>query len=458
MSSQSRGSLSTLGVALAPNAITAAAKSMPTVWRREIDLTGGANGVPDLIQSVLVDAARAAGSESPSIVIALLSPFVELRSIALPPLGEDERNRFLARNAGRYFVLARGHQVVASLSPHVAKGAAAAPVLAAAAAQQLVSALQAAAAAVMLPLIRIVPAESAWAAAALEVWPALARGWAGVVITRDDRTDLITLHDGTLQSVRRFRGVSDAAEIVAAVNMDGAGARIGVCGPASAAIPMTAALTARRAMVSAPGADYRALCELPDALAARFAPVASGLEIRTEESREHERVETGRLARWVLGLAVLVLVVAGLVHYQGTKRELASVQAARAAIRPQVEATLVGRSSVETAYRQVAGLARISRQSTRWSAVLAALAAQLPDAASLTAFRARGDSIFLDGVAEQAAPIFDDVARTPGVAGVRATAPVRRESLDGEAPLEHFAIGAQVSTLAAPVRAVRRSQ
>ena len=121
-----------------------------------------------------------------------------------------------------------------------------------------------------------------------------------------------------------------------------------------------------------------------------------------------------------------------------------------------VEATLVGRSSVETAYRQVAGLAKISREAPRWSSILSSIATQLPDAASLTAFRARGDSIFLDGVADHAAPVFDDVARTPGVSGVRATAPVRRESIEGEAPLEHFSIGAQIGTPAPTVAAPAR--
>jgi hypothetical protein len=453
MSPRARGSAATLGVALTPTSVTAAGRSMPTVWRRDIELNGGANGSLEQLQAALADAARASGTESPSTVVALLSPLVELRSIALPPLGEADRNRFLTRNASRYFVSARGAQVVGSQAPVVAKGAPAGPVLAAAAAQQLIGAVQAAATAANLSLVGVVPAESAWAAAAVEIWPALARGSAGVVVTRDDRTDLITIADGEVQAVRRFRGPGDAAEIVAAVDSSGGGARIGVLGPAAAAIAMTAALNARGARVSSPDGQWRAMSEHPEALAARFAPAASGLEIRTEESRENERAESGRLARWALALAAVVLIIAGLAHYLGVKRELASVQAARAAIRPRVDAMLVGRSSVETAYRQVAGLARISRESPRWSSVLAALAAQLPDAASLTAFRARGDSIFLDGVAEQAAPIFDDVARTPGVTGVRATAPVRRESPEGEAPLEHFAIGAQIAPRQAPAAA-----
>ena len=73
-----------------------------------------------------------------------------------------------------------------------------------------------------------------------------------------------------------------------------------------------------------------------------------------------------------------------------------------------------------------------------------AMANVLGDDASLTAFRARGDSVFVDGVAGRAAPVFDDMARVPGIAGVRATAPVRREAIEGELPLEHFSLGAQL--------------
>jgi hypothetical protein len=433
-----------LGIALTPASITAAGRTMPAVWRRELELNGGSNGAVERLQAALGEAARASGAQEPSAVVALLSPLVELRTISLPPLSAEDRNRFLSRNASRYFVSARGAQVIGSLAPPAPKGSATGPVLAAAASQQLLGAVQAAASAAQLPVVAVVPAESAWAAAALEIWPALEQGAAGIVVTRDDRTDLITTLDGEIRTVRRFRGAADAAEIVAAASDGAGGARIGVLGTTAASLAMVSALSAQGARVLTPDAQWRALSEHPDALAARFAPQASGLEIRTDESREVERAEIGRLARRGVGVAALLLVLAGLVHYQGVKRELSRVQAARAELRPRVEQTLVGRSSVETAYRQVAGLARISREAPRWSSVIAAITAQLSDAAALTAFRARGDSIFLDGVADEAAPVFDDIARTPGVSGVRATAPVRREHIEGEVPLEHFAIGAQI--------------
>jgi hypothetical protein len=194
-----------------------------------------------------------------------------------------------------------------------------------------------------------------------------------------------------------------------------------------------------------PDDTWVAFAARPDALAARFAAAATGPEIRSEETRAREQASVRRVAWTVLAVAGVALLVSAFVHYQGVRRELAHVQAERAALRPQVEASLVGRSSVDAAYRQVAALAAASRAAPRWSVVLADLTAQLSDDASLSAFRARGDSIFIDGVATEAAPVFDELMRVPGVTGVRATAPVRRESVEGQAPVEHFSLGAQLA-------------
>jgi len=438
-----------LGVALSPLSVTAAADSAKTIWQRDIVLNGGGAGPREALTAAFTDAARGCAVEDPHIVVVLLSPLSETRAISLPPLREEDRNRFLARNAGRYFVAARGPQVVASEAPPAASGARPAGpsmVLASATTQQLTQDLHAAAVAAGCDLRAVIPAESAWAAAAVALWPVLTRGTGHLVITRDDRTDLISLVNGVLHAVRRFRGPVDAAQIatIATGGADRASARIAVAGPAGAARAMSTALAATGLRVLAPEPQWAALAEQPDALAARFATDANGLEFRSDAHVERDRAGVRRAAWWVLGAAAATLVLTAFAYYAGVQRELSHVQAGRAAIHSQVEATLVGRSSVDAAYRQVAGLATTARNARRWSAVLVDLAAQLPIDASLTAVRARGDSIFIDGVAERAAPVFDAVARMPGVTAVRATAPVRREAIEGELPLEHFSLAAQL--------------
>ncbi|MDA1081527.1 MAG: hypothetical protein O2973_07590 [Gemmatimonadetes bacterium] len=440
-----------LGIALTPASITAAAAAVPTVWSSQIELNGGANGSRESLAAALAEAARASGLGSPTIVVALMPPLSETRTIALPPLRQDDRDRFLARNAGRYFLSARGAQIVGTQSgaPY-AKGAPATPVLATTTTQQLMQSLQAAAAAAGCEVRSVVPAESAWAAAAVALWPLLARGTAHVLVTSDDRSDMLTLVNGSLDAVRRFRGPADAEQIgaIAAGRDNGkdsrSAARIAIIGPADASRALSDALMSVGVHVLAPEPRWRELCERPEALAARFAASAVGLEFRSDESRVQQQGEIRRLTWWTLGIAAALLLIATGVHFAGVKRELASVQAERSAIRSQVDASLVGRSSVDATYRQVAGLAGAARSAPRWSSVLANLAAHLPIDASLTSVRARGDSIFIDGVAEQAAPVFDEIGRMPGVISLRATAPVRRDAIEGEIPLEHFSIGAQL--------------
>jgi len=119
------------------------------------------------------------------------------------------------------------------------------------------------------------------------------------------------------------------------------------------------------------------------------------------------------------------------------------VQAQRAALRPQISSTLVGRTTVETAFRQLASLRAAERTAPDWAGILAALSEHVPEDAFLTAFRGRGDSVVVDGLAAHAARVFDAIERTPGLTGVRAAAPVRREAPSGGGAMEHFTIAAR---------------
>ena len=71
------------------------------------------------------------------------------------------------------------------------------------------------------------------------------------------------------------------------------------------------------------------------------------------------------------------------------KRQLRAVQADRAAIKPLISATLVGRTSVETAFRQLAALAAMQRAAPRWSGVIGELGVRLDEHAYLDVVFAR---------------------------------------------------------------------
>src|SRR5204863_6679862 len=90
--------------------------------------------------------------------------------------------------------------------------------LAAAAPARLVAAIHEAASACGCTVTAIVPAEAAWAATAVRLWPVLRRGRAHVLVCHGDRTDLLELADEQLTGVQRFRpGAHDAALVAEAI-------------------------------------------------------------------------------------------------------------------------------------------------------------------------------------------------------------------------------------------------
>ena len=121
-----------MGVALGHDVLVSAegGRRMPLAFE------SGANGA----RESLAEALRAMPAGAPAVAVALLPPLAEVRSITLPPLADDERDRFLARNAARYFLGARGAQEVGSAV--MTGGGGASVTMAAAAAQAVMTAVE----------------------------------------------------------------------------------------------------------------------------------------------------------------------------------------------------------------------------------------------------------------------------------------------------------------------------
>jgi len=145
---------------------------------------------------------------------------------------------------------------------------------------------------------------------------------------------------------------------------------------------------------------------------------------------------------------VLVVAASGL-DWWGARRDLATVAARRASIRGDVAVALARQDTVDALLARHAGLARADREAQRWSEVLADFSQYLPHDAYLAAFRGRGDSVGLEGVAQRAAAVFAALQRAPHVAGVRADAPIRQEASlrPGALPVERFAVTARLAEL-----------
>jgi Fimbrial assembly protein (PilN) len=424
-------------------------------WRMDLEAPpADATSWPSLT-SALADLARTLGVTEGTLAISLMPPLTEVRRLDLPPLTDDDLQRLLSRNASRYFVNARGQQIVgASPAARRVRGRPA-PVVAAAASARLIASIRAAAEQAGWMVESISPAESAWAGAALALWPAFARQNSYALIAHDDRTDLLQLEDGRLAGVRRFRaGAADAAMIADTV---GPTARIGIAGPSSARRELGVALSGVGVTVTSPSGEWSAAAEDPDVLAAQFSGGDVGPTLRTEGAIALEQASARKMTWTIAGAAAALFVVAALIQLWGVHHQLNLVRAERAKIRPQLSSTLVGRTTVDATYRHLAALTEAERGAPQWSAVIANLSESVPEDAHFTAIRARGDSLLVDGLAEHAARVFDALEKTHGLIEVRAASPVRRELQDGGGTLDHFTIAARVTRsvpveLTAPAR------
>jgi hypothetical protein len=220
-----------------------------------------------------------------------------------------------------------------------------------------------------------------------------------------------------------------------------------------------AALSSLGLTPTLPSGELAPIAERADLLAAHFAGAVAGPELRGEDAVVVEKAHARKTAWLAGGAAAALLVIAAAIELWGVHHQLDVVRAERAKIRPQIASTMVGRTTVDAAYRSLATLNSIERAAPHWSTVIATLTDAVPQGAFLTAIRTREDSVIVDGLAERASLVFNAIETADGLVGVRAAAPVRRELQDGGDPLEHFTIAARVAnpsaSSATPASAVR---
>lgn len=434
------------GVAISPTELCAAdirlRGAADRAWRATLE-PPPADGVswPSLA-SALSSLAGALGAADGILAISLLPPLTEVRRLELPPLNAVELQRLLARNASRYFVNARGAQAVGATPAGKRTRGAPTPVVATSASARQVAMIRTAAQQAGWTVTSVAPAESAWAAGVLAIWPALARQAAWGLVAQADRTDLMQFEGGRLVGVRRFRaGSADAAMIVDAI---GPSARVGIIGVPAQRRELGSALADHGVTPTPLTGEWAGAAEKPELLAAHFAGREIGPVLRGEEAVVVGRARALRAAWMVAGAAALVLALSAGVELWGVHRQLDIVRAERARIRPQIASTLLGRTTVDATSRNLASLNAVDRDAPHWSAIITTLSQAITEDAYLTAIRARNDSLVVDGLAEHASRVFDALQRSNVVVDVKAAAPVRRELQDDGTALDHFTISARV--------------
>jgi hypothetical protein len=423
-------------------------------WRVPLDPPDG-NSWPSLAARLheLADKIGGAGT----LVVALMPPLTEVRSLDLPPLKREQLLQLLSRNATRYFVTAREPQVVGATAPK--KHSHAARILGAAAAARIVQAISSAAHDAGWTLDGIVPAEVAWTNAAREIWPQLSRGTVSLLVAHADRTDLLRVVDGDLAGVRRFRGGSTDADLIRSTieetRNNGTGPRAAALGASSQRVELSRAL-AGSAVVSMPSAQWSETAADAMLAAATWANTDDGLTLRTGELAELRAREASRFMWRALVASIVLLALAAVIELWGAKRELASLRDQRARIRPQLTSTLAGRASLENSTRRLAALFAAQRETPQLSGVMAAVTDALPEGAYLLSFRARRDTLILDGLAKNSGEAFAGLENAPELANVRSIAGIQRQLQDDGTALEHFTVQARMLLPPAPAPSRRK--
>ena len=444
------------GIAVSPTELRAADVRLRgpdgSTWRAALDpLPADASAWPSLV-SALGELSRVLGDAGGGreLAVALLPPLTEVRRLELPPLKDDELHRLLARNAKRYVVNARGPQMVGAQPAAARNRSGPSPVVAAAASARLVAAVLSAAEQAGWRVRSVAPAESAWAGAALSLWPILARQGGWMALAQPDRTDLLQLEQGRLVAVRRFRPGSLDSTLI--VETAGAGAKLGVLGDETATSQLTDSIAKTGISVLSPPAFWRDADGI-NGLAAEFSGREAGPVLRSEEAWSTDQARDRRAAWVVAAAAAGILVLAAGVELWGVHHQLRLVREERERLRPQIASTLIGRGTIDATSRHLASLTAIERSSPRWSTVITELSQAITDDAYLTAIRARGDSLIIDGLAEHASRVFDALQHSKMLTDVRSAAPVRREIQDDGTALDHFTISARVVSpqVSAPV-------
>ncbi|MEP6780928.1 MAG: PilN domain-containing protein [Gemmatimonadaceae bacterium] len=438
---------STLGVALSLTEIVAYDTRLKSAggpaWRAQLETPSSEHATWPSLTTALRTLAQISRESSGRLAIAVLSPAAEVRRVDVPPLSDDETENVLSRNAARYFIGARGTQLVSVLSTG-AKRTAGEGIIAATLPAWFARLVSASAREAGWKVEQIAPAEAAWTAAVSGTWPSSTKEVAFALAHHHDRTDLLHINHGVLQNVRRLRSATADAPVIFEVVP--ASSTVMTFGNATVRKEWINALAARSVNVSLPTSLPGDVAVDSALMAAAFAGKANVLKFRTDEMRQRDIRKRNRVMYTLLGAAAVLVAASAVFTFWDVQRELTAVQAQRLALKPQLATTVVGRTSVETVSAQLQMLADAERSSAHWSQVIADLTEHLPDDAYLTGLRGRFDTVTFDGLALHASTVFPALEHAKSFVGLKAAASVRQEAVTDGDKLERFTLAAKLRT------------
>src|SRR5205085_10062301 len=111
---------------------------------------------------------------------------------------------------------------------------------------------------------------------------------------------------------------------------------------------------------------------------------------------------------------------------------------------------LSGRSTFAASNKTPSALFEAQRETPYLSGVFASVTDALPEGAYLMSFRARRDTLILDGLAKNSGEAFSALEAIPGLANVKSVGGVQRQLQDDGTALEHFTVQARMLLPVAP--------
>lgn len=384
--------------------------------------------------------------------IAILPPLALLRRLELPRMRDSELRQVIARNAGRYFLGAR-EPVVAGAEWLGSAGRSPCPLMTSAVRSSVIEALGGAANSRGWSIEAILPAHVAWRDLACAVDPSLVRGRTCLFVYAGDEILALELGDGVITALRRMRG-GDAGDLSVHfgddTNTGKSQTRVAVIGTAAQCDALERVGANRFATVVA--RQQAAHGEVADRLDAATDAALSGLSARSSIAQRLELVPAGvrrlrakrsqRVAYGLFAASVALLMASAGLRLWSIRRQLDAVRVRRQTLHTRVETALALRDTVEALGSRLTDIGALEKSAPRWSAVISHIAEGLPITAYLSALRAQGDSLLLEGQGTSAAEVFADMRDTPGISAVRARTPIRQEIVPGQAPVERWTLAA----------------
>jgi Tfp pilus assembly protein PilN len=322
------------------------------------------------------------------------------------------------------------------------------------AAEQTVAAITAAAATAGIEIERITAAPLALREAVRALVPGARRGRVLAIVGGTTWIEALLLDDDALRlslplAVASTADAESTARTVSHLIADGEGCgcrperTLIICG-GGACEEAAAAIVAETAADISPVPVPPVVQQLTPAALAAFGASLAGARsplLVTDALRDARRRGAIRRTASLYAVAAVMLSAGAAAHLWSLERRLNAVEASRGALAATLAPVMAARKSVDAARTTLDALARVERESPRWTHVLAALAGALPDSAYLLSLSTNGAKVQLTGLAVSAHAVVAPLEASPEFSDVALATASRR---DPAANRERFELSASV--------------